>query len=185
MARPERSYYIRYQELAALARALPHYRDPTFLEKYALRYQTQLLKGRQAILTEHAAFEQDVLFVAFLTEVAPDVVEWHAWRMKALALAEQLDIVHQPEAEQRRQRLTPEEKEAKFEWKRQQKLEKLRVHAEDEIAKMLQRFELAQKLRERAEDLGIDDDQIELLEQQLMGDLQDDEDEHGSGFKRL
>ena len=64
-------------------------------------------------------------------------------------------------------------------------LDRLSVRAQDEIAKKLHRFESARQLREQAEDLGLDEDQIERLEQELLGDLFQDDDDKSNGYRQL
>jgi hypothetical protein len=49
----------------------------------------------------------------------------------------------------------------------------------------LHRFESIRQLREQAEDLGLDDDQIERLEQELLGDLDQDDDSQSNGYRQL
>ncbi|HSX78963.1 MAG TPA: hypothetical protein VLQ80_10380, partial [Candidatus Saccharimonadia bacterium] len=82
-------------------------------------------------------------------------------------------------------RLTPEEREAKIQRFRQRMLERLSVKGEDQIALKLQRYLLAQQLKERGAALGLDDDELDRLEQELRGDLDDDDGDTGRGFKQL
>jgi hypothetical protein len=171
MAQSYHSFYARYLELAARARALPHYCDPTFLEKYAMQHRTQLLRARRTILAEYAAFEQDRLFLAFLMQVAPDLVEWQAWRIKVLALAEQLDIGQQPESERHRQRLTPEE----F---RERMLARERVQALDRMARILEHRRLRAQLRAALHtEFDLDEEDLYQIEREFTDALSTEPDE--------
>jgi hypothetical protein len=169
MTQPDRSFYCRYQEIAARARVFPHYRDPQFLEKYAQRYRDQLLKARQAILDDQAAFEHDAVFVAFLTGVAPELVEWQAWRVKALALAEQLDSGLPPESERKRQRPTPEQR-------RENMLYWERVQALDRIERILERRRLRAELQAalRAEFDDLDEEKLEEIDREFKDEIEVD-----------
>ena len=102
--------------------------------------------------------------------------------LETARIAERLALESDSE---RKPRLSPAEKQAKFEWKRRQILDRLRVHAEDEIAKKLQRFELAQQLREQAEQMALDEDDVERLVQELLVDLDQDDDDQATGFKQV
>jgi hypothetical protein len=59
------------------------------------------------------------------------------------------------------------------------------VKAEDKIALKLQRYLLAQQLRKQGEVLGLDDDELDRLEQELRGDLDEVDEDAGQGFKQL
>ena len=59
------------------------------------------------------------------------------------------------------------------------------MKAEDHIALKLQRYLLAQELRDRGASLGLDDDELDRLEQELRGDLDDDDEDTGRSFKQL
>jgi hypothetical protein len=173
MAQSPNSFYARYQALAARAQLLPHYRDPTFLEKYAQRYQAQLLKERQTILADQAAFEQDALFLAFLSQVAPDLIEWRGWRMKALVLAEQLDSGH------KHHRLTPEEhREKVLAWQR--------VKALDHMMRILERRRFQVELRDalRTEFADLDEEDMDQIEREFADELSAEPDEDGP-YKQL
>src|SRR5207237_8750176 len=107
--------------------------------------------------------------------------------LQVIRIAERLAVEPTPEppAPEPKSSLSREEWQAKIERYRQRQLDRMRVHAEDEIAKKLQRFESAQLLRQRAEEMGLDEEIIERLEQELMGDLDQDDEDHSNGFKQL
>ena len=50
---------------------------------------------------------------------------------------------------------------------------------------MLERFESARRLREQAEKMGLDEDVIERLEQELLGELDQDDDSQSHGYRQL
>jgi hypothetical protein len=160
-------------------RDFPHYEQPEWIEKYAShpQYQKELLAQREEIIALERDFHRDGDFIEALKSCAPGIYRRATWKMRALAVADKLSV--EP------RRLSPEEREAKIIRFRERLLNRLQVKAEDQIALKLQRYLLAQQLRERGEALGLDDDELDRLEQELRGDLDDDDQDTGGGFKQL
>ena len=159
-------------------RDFPHYEQVEWIERYAShpQFQQELLEQREEIIALDKDFHRDDDFIKALKSCAPGIYRRATWRMRALAMADKLVV------EPRRQ--SPKEREAKILRFRQRMLERLSVKAEDQIALKLQRYLLAQQLRERGEAMGLDDDELDRLEQELKGDL-DDEEEDTGGFKQV
>jgi hypothetical protein len=155
-----------------------HYEQDEWIEKYAsnLRYQKSLLEQREEIIALDREFHRDTDFIEALKSCAPGIYRRATWRMRALAVADKLAV--EPH------RLSPEEREQRIIRFRERLLHRLQVKAEDQIALKLQRYFFAQQLRQKSAALGLDEDEIERLEQELRGDL-DDEEDTGSGFKQL
>jgi len=150
-----------------------------WIEKYAShpQYQKELLAQREEIIALDRDFHRDGDFIEALKSCAPGIYRRATWKMRALAVADKLSV--EP------RRLSLEEREAKIIRFRERLLNRLQVKAEDQIALKLQRYLMAQQLREKGEAMGLDDDELDRLEQELRGDLDDDDQDTGGGFKQL
>lgn len=178
----------RLYETALRLDLFPHYNDPIFLKKTAATYQQSLIARRDEILQGHAAFHEDRDFIAYLQERRPDLYERAIWQVKALALAEQ--IAAEPPTSSLpppRPKLTIEEKQAKIErYRQQQVLAPERVHAEDNIARVLQRLDLCKEFREDLKQYDLEDDEKEQLVREFRDSLENHEEDNGSGqYKKL
>jgi hypothetical protein len=160
-------------------RDFPHYEQPEWIEKYANhpQYQKELLAQREEIIALDRDFHRDSDFIEALKSCAPGIYRRATWKMRALAVADKLSV--EP------RRLSPEEREAKILRYRERLLNRLQVKAEDQIALKLQRYLLAQQLREKGEALGLDDEELDRLEQELRGDLDNEAEDTGGDFKQL
>jgi hypothetical protein len=172
-------------ELAVLAHVKSNFLDPEYQNNYAKKFTRKVLdrEGPEWQADYHEVLKDDAL-AAVLTEQHPHVFPFLEARLEVIRNAERFDAEPDPEPpvslapEQQRHKETPQE------W-RERRLRHLRNNAEHKIAKMLERFESLRRLREQAEQMGLDEEVIERLEQELMGDIQDDEDEHNQGYKQL
>jgi hypothetical protein len=118
----EEELHARRKALERRYAAAPHYTDEDFLRLYAAKHREELLQQREVIIQEFIAFLSDEGFIAYLQVHAPHLIEWHAAKAKALALAERHDGApgkSAPHAEPKpeRPKLTPEEfTERKVKW---------------------------------------------------------------------
>lgn len=83
----------RVLDVVDLFEHFPHYADPTFIDHYAHLERASLIRAREEILKAHQAFHADADFVALLRRQSPETYERACWRMKALAVAEQITVV--------------------------------------------------------------------------------------------
>ena len=169
----------RIAELFLAYRDFDHYEYDEWITDYASnpQHQQELLTERVEILAADKEFHRDSEFIEALKACAPGIYRRATWRVKALSIADKLSA--------KPRRLSPEEKEAKILRFRQRMLDRLSVKAEDQIALKLQRYLLAQELKNRGAALGLDDDELDRLEQELRGDLDDDDEDTGKGYKQL
>jgi hypothetical protein len=169
----------RITELALAYRDFEHYEQDEWIVEYASNpeHQRILLAERIEILTADKEFHQDSAFITALKACAPGIYRRATWQVKALAIADKLSA--------KPHRHSPEERDAKILRFRERLLNRLQVKAEDQIALKLQRYLLAQQLRERGEAMGLDDDELDRLEQELRGDLDDEDEDTSGGFKQL
>jgi len=83
--------------LAAGLEAFPHYENEEFIEGYARKYKSRLIKTRKQILAEHHAFHADVEFISYLRDYDPGLYTRACWEILALSTAERLDIYESPD----------------------------------------------------------------------------------------
>ena len=169
----------RLAELCLAYRDFEHYEQEEWIVEYVSNpeHQRTLLAERNEILAEDREFHQDSAFIEALKACAPGIYRRATWRVKALAIADKLSA--------KPRRPSPEEREAKILRFRERMLNRLQVKAEDQIALKLHRYLMAQKLKEEGAALGLDEDELDRLEQELRGDLDDEDEETGKGFKQL
>jgi hypothetical protein len=176
--RVERKRAERIADLVLAYYEFEHYESDQWIADYVAvsKHQQELRADWNNILQKHQEFHEDKAFIDALKSCSPGTYRRATWEMRALALADKLSARHQ---------LSTEEKEAKILRFRQRMLDRLDVRAQDEIAKKLQRFESVRMLREQAEDLGLDEDQIDRLEQELLGDLFQHDEDKSNGYRQL
>lgn len=168
----------RITELVLTFQEYAHYESDEWIADYVAvpKHREALLAEEDDILKRYLYFHRDQVFIDELKACSPSTYRRAMWEVRALALADKLSA---------RRRLSDEEKEAKILRFRQRMLDRLNVRAQDEIAKKLHRFESARQLREQAEDLGLDEDQIERLEHELIGDLFEEDDDSSNGYHQV
>jgi hypothetical protein len=196
------SRLMRLRRLTHLHEARAHLTDAEFLQRYATKHRDTLLSEREAIIAEYVAFMGDEVFVALLKRSHPQLLACATWRMRALALAEQLDVEppppppapapepSPPEPPPRRPPSTPEERQAGFARYRARTLERIGVAAEDFEAKARLNLELLRQFREDLEAQGFDLDDIDRecqhyrdwLTQVSQGE---NEEKHNAAFKKF
>jgi hypothetical protein len=177
----ERAAQARAERIADLVltyHEFAHYADEQWIADYVAipKHQQELRAEWSEILKKHQKFHEDKAFIDELKACSPATYRRATWEMRALALADKLSA---------RRRLSDEEKAEKILRHRQRDIDYLRVGADDKIALMLERLVSAQRLREKLEQLGVDDDEIERLEQELLGDLDQDDDGQSNGYRQL
>jgi hypothetical protein len=178
-------------ELAAVAHVeQANFLDPVFQHNFAIAHTARIINTLSPEwLQEYQQLIGDEALYSLIQDQHPHVLEVFEGKFEIVRRAQRLAVEPTPELPtsepQKKPKLTREEWEARIERYRQRQLDRMRVSADDRIAKMLEKVESARRLRERAEELGLDEDQIERLEQELVSDLHDDEDEQTTGYKQL
>jgi hypothetical protein len=140
-----------------------------------------LLQQREEILKRAQKFFRRRAFVEHLESHAPELLAWATWRVIALELAERREVEVQPSSAPQpspppRQKLTPEEREAKVEQYRARMLERERVQAHDYMARVKQKIDLRNQFRADLEHSGLDPDEVQMLEQEFLEKLFNEED---------
>jgi hypothetical protein len=175
-------------ELAVLAHLESNFVDPEYQKNYAASHVPHILHhDSKEWLAEYKEVIGDPELYALIESEHPHVLEFLEARLEIVRIAQRLAVKPPPKPKEPegKRRLSREEWEMRIERYRQRQLDRLRVQAEDHIAKQLQKLELAQELRERAQQLNLDEDDIERLVQQLLGDLDDADEDAGKGFQQL
>jgi hypothetical protein len=162
--------------------------DDAALARYAREHRNALLEPRRKrdIVDDYTGFHDDDLdFVEWLRLNYNDLYHRidEVFHYRVLAIAESLAAEETP----RRPKLSPEERQAKFERYRQRALERDRVLAEDRMAAVRQKLNLLQQFRDDLEAYDLDEDERDRLIKEFEDDLfaQSEEDTHGSTFKKL
>jgi hypothetical protein len=160
------------RRLRHLYEASPHLTEAAFLQRYAEKHRNTLLAEREAIREEFMDFVRDEVFVMLLQRTDPRLYAVATWKMRALAIAEQLEVeLHSapspeppfppPESPPRRPPSTPEERAAGFERYRTRALERIGVGAGDFMAKARLHLQLVREFREELERQDFDPDDID------------------------
>jgi hypothetical protein len=163
------SRLARLRTLMHLYDARHYLTDAEFLQRYATKHRDALLAEREAIIAAYDAFMRDEVFIVLLKRAHPPLLAVGTWRMRALAIAEQIDVdppppppaTPPPEEPPRRPPKTPEERQAGFERYRARTLERIEVKAADFASKSRLNLELLRQFREDLEAQGFDSDDIE------------------------
>ena len=174
--------------LMTLAHVDNNFLSPEFQKNYAAKHSAAILKTLSTQWRdEYLALMGNVPLYGLIQAEYPLVLAFYEARFEVVRIAQRLAVEPPPESlgSQHKRRLSREEWEARIERYRQRQLDRMRVGADDRIAQMLERFESVRRLRERAEDAGLDEDEIEPLEKRLLEDLDQDEDEYTNGYRQL
>lgn len=161
--------------------------DEAALARYAKEHRSELLSPsrEQEIIDDYISFTNDDLdFTEWLRvnhgELYHRVDEVFFYRVRAIAESTPKDDTP------RRPKLTPEERQAKFERYRQRGLERDRIQAEDRMAAVRQKLDLLQQFRDDLDAYDLDEDERERYIKEFEDDLlaQTEEDANGN-FKQV
>jgi hypothetical protein len=163
--------------------------DDAALSRYAREHRNELLSQKDMINSDYDAFHtEDLDFADWLrinhSELFYRVDEVFYYRVRALA--ESLPKEEPPPPKPRRPKLSPEERQAKFERYRARALERDRIQAEDRMAAVRQKLGLLQQFRDDLDAYDLDEDERDRLIKEFEDDLfaQPEEDFDGT-FKQL
>ncbi len=160
---PTRWHRLRHLRLRY--EATPYFADETFIAGYAMKHKQELLAARTEILQEYVAFyESDRFFAAYLKASAPHLLTFALWRVRALALAERLDLEAQPPIQPPRKKHTAEEIRAQI-------VRRTQVKAEDKIERTRAKINAILKARTLLDEYDLDPDERQMLEQDLIDDI--------------
>lgn len=133
-----------------------HYADEGFLRDLATKHTAELIASRDATLEDWNAFHADPARIAMLTEKSPATYERARYRVRALAIAEQLAVRPPAEDKAPAPQLSPPCKPTHEEWL-ERNLRHRRNKATDAIARAREKLAVVVTLDE----LGLDPDERE------------------------
>lgn len=157
-----------------------HLDDSQWVEQYTKKHLHDLLKSRTRIMQAHTKLHADPRFVQCFTETDPTLYARVTWEYRALCLAEELEPGNPVKPT-----LTPEERQAKFERYRERALERDRIQAEDRMAAVRQKLDLARQFREDLDAYDLDEDERDRIVKEFEDDLLISTEEHVNGYKKL
>jgi len=175
------SYLDRLRPLKVEYSGRRHLDDAQWLEQYTTTHLHDLLNDRTRITKEHRDLHADPDFVRLFMETEPELYARVTWEYRALCRAEELE----PGNPTKRPKLSPEERQAKFERYRQRALERDRIQAEDRMAAVRQKLNLIQQFRDDLEAYDLDEDERDRHIKELEDDLFAQNEENADGFKKL
>jgi hypothetical protein len=141
--------------------------DDQWIEEYVKKHLDDLLRDRTRITKAHRALHADADFVRLFQETDPELYTRVTWEYRALCRAEELE----PGNTTQRPKLTPEERQAKFERYRERALERDRIQAEDRMAAIRQKLNLLQQFGDDLDAYDLDEDERERLVKEFEDDL--------------
>lgn len=175
-------------ELAVVAHLESNFFDMEFQQNYAAKHTGEILTTMSyRWRADYLNLLSNEQLYALVQAEHPHVLELFEARFTIARIAQRLAVEppFKPKAPEPKRRLTREDWESRIERYRQRQLDRMRVDADDRIAKMLERFESVRRLRERAEANGLEEDDIEQLEQQLLEDMNQDPDDPSNSYRQL
>jgi hypothetical protein len=163
-------------DLATLAQMEQDLLQPDHQQHFAAKHIAEIVTTwAERWRKEYLALKVDAPLYALIQEQYPEVLAFYEARVAVTRIAKRLAVEPPP---------APDRKETPNEY-RDRQLRGFRIDADDKIAKLLSRYESRDRLRERAEQLGFAEDLIEGLEQELLGDLVQDDDSQNNGYRQL
>lgn len=152
-----------------------------------MEHRHELLDPKRTtqILHEYEALHEDADVTDWLRTEHPDLYHRidEIFFYRARALAESLPKEPPKPA---RPKLTPEERQAKFERYRERALERDRIQAEDRMAAVRQKLDLVRQFREDLAAYDVDEEERDRIVKEFEDDLLTSTEEHTDGnYKKL
>lgn len=169
----------RLHALIALYEVQAHRADPAHLENYARRHKDKLLKNSAAITQAYLDFRADLLPI-LTQQQRDDLIAFACWEVKALAIAECLDVDPPPAPP-----LSPPRPRRTIDEVRAQIVGRMQVKAEDRMAQTLKKLDLRKQFIDALEEHDLDDDERAQLLREFEGTLEDTEEDNNNGFRKL
>ena len=169
--------------LAARAHLEQNFLDQGFRERYAAQHLAQILtQEKEQWLGLYRTVLADSDLYALVEQQYTHVLPWIECLLETARIAQRLAL--QPKDTQK-PKLTREQWQARIARYRQRQIDRMRVDADDRIARLLARYEALERLREQAADFGLDAEKIEELEDELEQELKsegEEDEDTGQGY---
>jgi hypothetical protein len=182
----ERQDYVRRWaiSLATKAHLESNFLDPEYRQQYATKHLSRILsQEKEDWLDFYQRMFCNTDLYTLIVKEHPHVLDYFEGLFETVRIAERLAVA--PPEPIKKPKLTREQWQARIERFRQRQVTRQIVAADDRIAELLARFESVQRLRERAEELGLRQDDIEKMEDQLKKDLDDEDEDNGQEYSQV
>ncbi len=157
--------------LVIRSEAFRNWRDPQYRAQFAQAHIDELIRCQAEIRKEAIDFLQQEQLVRYLRRHHPEVVECFTGRLEALLIAERVQLekrlaIEAPAPPPTRKRLTAEEVRAI-------KVRKQQIQDSDRVELKMDKIATRLMIRERLDKLPLDPDEREMLEQELIGEVEE------------
>jgi len=168
------------QTLCVRSQAFRNWSDPEYRKNFAEVHSDELIRNQAEIREEAITFMSQDRIVRYLRRHHPDVVDRYLGRLEALLLAERIALDKRlvgsapPAAPPPKRKLTAEQV-------RSLKVHRQQVAIGDKVALKLDKIEARLNIRERLENMPLEQDERELLEEELISEIEDEGAESDNG----
>jgi hypothetical protein len=168
------------QALCVRSQAFRNWANPDYQKKFAEAHTDELIRNQAEIREEAITFLAQDQIVRYLRRHHKEVVDRFLGRLEALLLAENLQLdkrlagIAPPAAPPPKRKLTAEQV-------RSLKVHRQQVAIGDKVALKLDKIETRLNIRERLEQMPLDQDERELLEEELISEIEDGDGESENG----
>ncbi len=165
------------EALCVRSQAFRNWADPDYRKKFAEVHADELIRSQSEIRDEATKFLGQRQIVRYLRRHHADVVERFLGRLEALLMAERivldkrLGAAAPPPPPPPRKKLTAEEVRAL-------KVRKQQVAIGDRVALKLDKIETRLNIRERLEQMSLDEDERQMLEEEMIGEIEEGDESH-------
>ena len=168
------------QALCVRSRAFRNWSDPEYRKNFAEVHSDELIRNQAEIREEAITFMSQDRIVRYLRRHHPDVVDRYLGRLEALLLAERIALDKRlvgsaPLA------APPPKRKLTAEQVRSLKVHRQQVAIGDKVALKLDKIEARLNIRERLEQMPLEQDERELLEEELISEIEDEGAESENG----
>jgi hypothetical protein len=166
------------QALCVRSQAFRNWADPDYRRKFAEVHADELIRNQSEIRDEATKFLGQTHIVGYLRRHHPDVVERFLGRLEALLMAERIVLDKRLGATQTQSPPAPPRKKLTAEEVRALKVHRQQVAIQDKVALKLDKIETRLNIRDRLEQMPLDQDERELIENELIGEIEEGDETH-------
>jgi len=164
------------EEIRALcitSEAFRNWEDFEYRRKFAEAYCEELIENQRSIRAEALKFLSQHDIIRFLRRHHPEVISRFTGRLEALQLAEVISIERALQEATSLPAPLPEKRRLTTEEVRAIKIRKQQIRDQDRVALKIDKIETRLMVRDRLEKLPLDPDEREMLEQELIGEIEE------------
>ena len=154
----------RFEKLRHKYERRPHLENQGFIERFARVNRRELLQQKSRIIEAYSRLQRDQPLVELLKRDAPEIYRRAAWRMEALALAEQFDVGFGVAPR-------PEKRESTKEYRERMTRREV-IAADDTIARARAKIEASLKVRAMLDEYpDLDPDERQRFETEVLAEI--------------